>query len=217
MSDEHLRLWGIGGNRTMRVHWMLAEFGLEYELQPIEPRTGETMTKEFLRLNPKHKIPVLEHGSLVLSESAAIINYLSDAFPAPEGFFVPKDTAGRTKLNEWCYFILMELDAASLYVIRRHGDLSYIYGEAPQAIESAKQYFSHNVDCMLQKFRGGASTLMPEGMTVADILLESCIDYALIYDIEIPLSLRDYRQWLMERPAYRRAFQFNYPNRSLVE
>lgn len=215
MPNEHLRLWGIGTNRTMRVHWMLAELGLEYELRPIGPRTGETMTAEFLRLNPKHKIPVLEHGPLVLSESAAIITYLSDRFPTPAGFFVPTDSLGRTRLNEYCYFLMMELDAASLYMIRRHGDLAYIYGEAPQAIDAAKQYFLHHIDSLLKSFRGGATTLMPEGMSVADILLESCIDYALKLKIEIPQSLTDYRRWLMDRPAYRRAFQSNYPERNL--
>ena len=71
-----LTLWGAGTARTMRAHWMLLELGLEYESHPIQARTGETHTEEFKRLNPRHKIPVLRHGSFVLTESAAIIQYL---------------------------------------------------------------------------------------------------------------------------------------------
>ena len=60
-------LWGVGTSRTMRAHWMLLELGVDYRFHAIGPRTGETQSGEFLRLNPRHKIPVLQHGSLVLS------------------------------------------------------------------------------------------------------------------------------------------------------
>ncbi len=109
-----LILWGIGTPRTLRAHWMLMELGLDYALRPVRSRSGETMTEEFLALNPKHKIPVLQHGALVLTESAAIIDYLSRAFPVPAGFHVPHDLLGRTRLNEFCLFIICELDALSL-------------------------------------------------------------------------------------------------------
>ena len=141
MASDDLTMWGIGTSRTLRVHWMLMELGLDYAFHPIQSRTGETRSDEFLKLNPKHKIPVLRHGPLVLTESPAIVAYLSETFPPPAEFFVPSDTVARARLNELCFFVMMELDAISLYVIRRHGDLSDIYGKAPRAVESAKEYF----------------------------------------------------------------------------
>lgn len=45
-------------------------------------------------------------------------------------------------LDEWCFYAATELDATSLYVMRRHGDLKHIYGEAPIALESAAGYFA---------------------------------------------------------------------------
>ena len=92
MSD--LTVWGIGTSRTMRVHWMLMELGLDYHFHPIQSRTGETRTEEFLRRNPKHKIPVLQHGAHVLTESAAIVTYLSEVFAPPDGLYVPGDPLG---------------------------------------------------------------------------------------------------------------------------
>ena len=77
---NNLTLWGVGTSRTMRPHWMLLELGLEYEFHAIGSRTGETKTDEFMLLNPRHKIPVLRHGSFVLTESAAIIQYLSETY-----------------------------------------------------------------------------------------------------------------------------------------
>lgn len=217
MSNEDITLWGIGTSRTMRAHWMLVELGLEYELHPIRSRTGETMTEAFLELNPKHKIPVLRHGRHVLSESAAIISYLSETFEAPDGFYVPDDAPGRSRLNEWCFFIMMELDAIALYVIRRHGDLSEIYGEAPRAVESARVYFDDQVGALVKKFDDGRDYLMAEGMSIADILLMTCLGYARMQDIAIPKPLVEYQQRLARRPAYRQAFRSNFPDRSLEE
>ena len=213
MSD--LTVWGIGTSRTMRVHWMLIELGLDYEFHPIRSRTGETRTEEFLRRNPKHKIPVLQHGSQVLTESAAIITYLSEMFETPGGFFVPGDPPGRSRLNEWCSFILMELDAISLYVIRRHGDLSDIYGEAPRAVASAKEYFSDLTGAVLRMLPDRFDNLMPEGMSVADILLITCIDYARACEIAIPEPFAAYHRRHVQRHGYRRAFERNFPDRQL--
>src|SRR5256885_10211908 len=136
MATHELTLFGTGTSRTMRAHWMLLELGLDYETRPIQSRTGETLTEQFLRLNPRHKIPVLQHKSFVLTESAAIIQYLSDTFSDGTRLYVPRDAQARASLNEWCYFIMTELDAGSLYVVRRHEGLASIYGEAPSAVDS---------------------------------------------------------------------------------
>ena len=79
MTNE-LTLWGIGTSRTMRAHWTLLELGLDYSCHSIRSRTGETLTDEFIKLNPRHKIPVLRHGSFLLTESAAIVQYLMETF-----------------------------------------------------------------------------------------------------------------------------------------
>ena len=101
----------------MRVHWMLRELGLDYTCHPIRSRSGETQSAGFAALNPKRKIPVLRHGDLVVTESAAIVAYLAASFELPAGFYRPSNAAERAKLDEWCYFVMTELDAHSLYCI----------------------------------------------------------------------------------------------------
>jgi len=209
MSGHELTVWGIGTPRTMRVHWMLLEFGLAYESRPIGPRTGETMSEEFLALNPRHKIPVLQHRDLVLCESAAIINYVMDAFEAPEGFFVPKDAARRAKLNEWCYFVMTELDALSIYVIRKHEGLADIYGEAPNAVAAARETFREQTHALFEEFND--AYLMPEGFSIADILMASCLHTAQHWDFDLPACLIDYMERIRRRPAYVDASLRNYP------
>ena len=86
-ENKDIRVWGIETGRAMRVHWMALELNLDYEVIPITARSGETSTEMFTTMNPKQKIPVLQHGSLVLTESAAIIGYMSEAFPLHNGLF----------------------------------------------------------------------------------------------------------------------------------
>jgi glutathione S-transferase len=210
MSHD-LTVWEVGTSRTMRVHWMLEELGLEYECHPIQSRTGETLTDEFRRLNPRQKIPVLRHGSLVLTESAAIIQYLSETFANSQEVYVPSETAGRARLHEWCYFIMSELDAGSLYVVRRHDGLKQIYGEAPTAVASAKSYFLHNVDVMAARIGSDGSYLFGEKLSAADILLMTCLDWAVSCGISLPEPVSHYRQRAALRSAYQAALKKNFP------
>lgn len=206
-----LTLWGVGTSRTMRAHWMLLELGLEYEFHAIGSRTGETKTEEFMRLNPRHKIPVLRHGSFVLSESAAIIQYLSETFASTNVMQAPHDAASRAALNEWCYFIATELDAGSLYVMRRHVGLEHIYGAAPKAVESARNYFTENVEAMAPRIAASGQYLMGEQFSVADILLMTCLDWAITDRIPLSGALHEYRSRVARRPAYQKALQRNFP------
>jgi glutathione S-transferase len=205
-----LTLWGIETSRTLRAHWMLLELGLEYRCHPIGSRTGETLTDEFRQLNPRHKIPVLQHRSFVLTESAAIVQYLGETFPTSE-VYVPQDAEGRATLNEWCYFIISELDAGSLYVTRRHEGLAQIYGEAPAAVEAAKTYFLHNLEAMAAKIASKTPYLFGHRISAADILLTTCLDWAALTGISVPESLTPYRRRIAERPAYQAAMKKNFP------
>ena len=64
-----LEIFGHGTSRTMRPVWMAVEYGVPFKLHPVDPRSGETRTEAYLKLNPKHKVPTLRHGAFVLTES----------------------------------------------------------------------------------------------------------------------------------------------------
>jgi glutathione S-transferase len=211
LSDPPLVLWGIGTARVLRVHWMLAELGLSYISRRIQSRTGETLTPEYLRLCPRHKIPLLQHGTLLLTESAAIAQYLQEQYASPAEFYVPADAAERAKVNEWCYFVINELDGHTLYVIRRHLGLKHIYGEAPTAVDSARVYFREQLEALAGRFDGEQGYLFGGLLSVADILLTTCLDWAVGVDIVLPDAVLAYRDRVKLRPAYREAVRRNNP------
>jgi len=99
MSEPHADriLWGAGTSRTIRAHWALHELGLPYRRRPIQARTGETQTAEFTALSARQKIPLLQDNGFAITESAAIVTYLSDAYGQPHDRLVPDDPLERAR------------------------------------------------------------------------------------------------------------------------
>ncbi len=203
-----ISIWGAGTPRSFRPIWVAEELGLEYRHFPIGPRTGETQTREYTRMNRKQKIPFLADGLVRLSESLAICRYLRNAYPS-KNLFQPESLEAMAKEDEWCCYVYGEMDETSLYVMRRHTDLASIYGASEQVVNSAKAYLKHHFS-VLEVHLVGREFLMEQGFGLADLMLVSCLDWALFYGLELPEALSSYRDHIAARPAYDRAMQINY-------
>ncbi len=204
----NLEIWGAGTARTLRPIWMAEELGLEYELFPIGPRTGETQMKEFTKLNKKQKIPLLKHDDFILSESVAICRYLR-GISNSKNIFSPQDDKTMALEDEWCNFIYGELDETSLYVMRRHFDLKDIYGDSPKVVESCRNYFEKYL-AIIENIFSYQDTLFGYDFGLADILLTTCLDWAEAYEFKLPLNVSRYHESTRNREAYKIAFDINY-------
>jgi len=205
--DHQMQLWGAGTARTLRPIWVAEELSIPYEVEPIGPRTGETRTAEFTRLNPKQKIPFLIDGQVKLSESVAICRYLIEAYPG-SALWRPGSLVERAQEEEWCCYIYGEIDESGLYVIRRHGDLGHIYGEAPAVVESAGRYVMRHLGVVAAHL-SQRRFVLEQGFGLADIVLVSCLNWAMHCGLELPAVLQRYREEHTQRPAYYRAVEAN--------
>jgi glutathione S-transferase len=201
-------VWGAGTPRTLRAHWTMHELGLDYEHRPIGSRDGGNLIPEYTQLNPSQKIPTIQDGDLVLSESAAIVNYLTTCYGAEKNMQPPADPAERARYDMWCFFCMMELDADTMYIIRRHGDLHAIYGEAPNAVKAAKEIYAKQAGAALTRL-GVGPYAMGDRFTGADILLTTCLTGAQRREVTLPKPLNDYVARNTSREAYQRAMRSN--------
>ena len=208
--SENLVLWGIGTPRTLRAHWTLRELGLSYTSRPILPRSGETKTPEYTALNPRQKIPLLQDRNFTIGESAAIAAYLTKRYSNQPRLLHPNEPDKHARWLEWCFFIVAELDSTTLYVIRRHGtNLSHLYGDAPEVVAKAGEYFRQQLRHVETTLADGRPYLLGDQFTTADILLVTCLTWAIDYGVGICENAWPYLERLTSREAYRKAHDVN--------
>src|SRR5690348_13385937 len=98
-------------SRGRIVRWMLEEIGQPYRTELLE--YGSSMkAPAYLAINPMGKVPALTHGTMVVTESAAICAYLADAFPQAR-LAPPSGDRARGAYYRWLFFTAGPLEAAA--------------------------------------------------------------------------------------------------------
>ena len=208
MSKNRI-LWGVGTSRTIRAHWALIELNLSYKTEIIRTRTTDTETAAFKSVNPRQKIPVLQDGTLTMGESAAIVTYLAESYSTEQVSLIPDNPKARAKYFEWMSFICMELDATSLYVLRRHWSLPEIYGDSPVANKASEEYFNRMITAADKLKNPKQKYLLETGFSGVDILMTTTLKWALDYNQKIPINFMEYLDQMGNRPGYIAALEAN--------
>ena len=208
MSKNRI-LWGVGTSRTIRAHWALIELNLSYKTEIIRTRTTDTETAAFKSVNPRQKIPVLQDGTLTMGESAAIVTYLAESYSTEQVSLIPDNPKARAKYFEWMSFICMELDATSLYVLRRHWSLPEIYGDSPVANKASEEYFNRMITAADKLKNPKQKYLLETGFSGVDILMTTTLKWALDYNQKIPINFMEYLDYMGNRPGYIAALEAN--------
>ncbi len=201
-------LYGLGPSRSFRVLWALEEIAIDYqyvELDFMGSGDNGRLGKQYLALNTQAKVPTLVDGELVLTESAAIINYL--ASKATDRQLKPVDgTALRAKYDEMCFFLLCELEQP-LWTAGKH---KFALAEEYRVPEILTKTVAHEFD----KAQTALLLLLEErqfavgdSFTMADIILTHTISWAQKFEFDVEAKLLKYRDSMIERPAYARAKQ----------
>ncbi len=114
---------GAGSPFAWRVQLALEHKRLPYEIKPVSFSAGDTRKPEFLALNPRHHVPVIVDGEFVLYESAVILEYLEDQYPAqdPTTALFPKNPRDRAIARRMAreaeiYFGLEGMERLASYV-----------------------------------------------------------------------------------------------------
>ena len=108
-----MRLHYLPGTAAMAPHATLAEIGVPYELVRVERDEDGRPSDAYLALNPWGKIPTLEDGDLVLTESAAICLYLAEKYPDAR-LAPPPGSGERAELYRWLLWLTNTVQAAQM-------------------------------------------------------------------------------------------------------
>ena len=207
---KKIEVWGTKSIRSFRVIWILEELGLKYVHHKVETRTPELYSKKFEKINPKQKIPVIKYEDFVLTESAAICIFLNENFDKKNSLYKPRGVKNIATFNEWCFFIMTELDSRALTTIRFHKDLKKIYGSSPVAVKAAEIYFKRLMSQIKYSYSISNPYLFGSKLSVADILMVTCIKLAKYYNLEVQTKWIRYNNFISKRNSFLRALKINY-------
>jgi predicted DNA-binding transcriptional regulator YafY/glutathione S-transferase len=174
------------------VHWMLEEIGHPYHV--VVKEYGAPMKDpEYLAINPMGKVPALIHGDTVVTETAAILAYLADAFPAAA---LAPPPAERGDYYRWMFFAAGCLEPA----ISNH---SAGWDPATPEMQGRFGYGSYGLvlETLAAHLRG-RSHVAADRFTAADIHVGSMLNWGMRFEVvEKRPEFERYCQGLMSRPA----------------
>ncbi len=138
-----MKLYYSTGACSLADHIVLEWIGQPYEAQRVsrEERAGA----DYRRINPSGAVPALVQDGWVLTQNAAILNYLADSFPEAGlgGDGTPK---GRAEVNRWLAFINSDVHPAFKPLF---GATAYL-GDA-DAIEKSKDFARKSLRMLFER------------------------------------------------------------------
>lgn len=186
-----------------KVRLSLAEKKLEVEL--VEERYWER-DPDFLRRNPAGKVPILRIDDMILSESAAICEYIEEKNPSPS--LMPNDPEGRFEVRRLVSWFddkfHHEVTSNLLYerVNRKLTKSGYPDSKNVKAGSKAIKFHLDYMAWLLDRRRW----LAGDAMTLADFAAAahlSSLDYISDVDWNRSAVVKDWYAKIKSRPAFR--------------
>lgn len=71
-----MKIYFAPDSRAVRIVWLCEELGLDYEIEMYKLGDPRMRAPEYLQINPMGRVPALEDGDVLLTESGAIVEYI---------------------------------------------------------------------------------------------------------------------------------------------
>ena len=198
-----IQLFNYPNTRGLRVTWMLEELEADYEFNLVPVGNRGFGSEEYIKINPAGKVPAIRDGDLVLTESAAIVTYLGDKFPDKK-LVPPAGSAARAKYDQWCYFVLSELEQP-LWTKGKHKFMLPRDKRVPAIIETAEWEFQKALKILSQGL-DGHRFILGDTFSAADILIGQTLSWARTAKQPVELqNVADYADSILGREALQRA------------
>lgn len=194
---------------SLASHLALVVSGLPHEIVWVDPKTWSDFAskrsadgRDFLRINPKGQVPVLElDDGTLLTEGVAILQYIGDRAPQ-SGLVPPPGSIERYRQQEWLNFIATEL---------HKGVFSPYFGADKQKDLPPEPLKRHVLDILAARFDyldprlRGQRYLSGDGFTVADAYLLVILNWAVFAKVDLNRwpAIAAYYKALNEHPVVR--------------
>src|SRR6478736_3207654 len=139
-----LTLYYAAGTCALATHLALEYSGADYEAKRIDFKAEQQRAPEFLKINPKGRVPALVTDRGVLTENTALLQYVAQSFP--QANLAPLDDAFLlAKVNEFNGYL-----ASTVHVAHAHKGRGYRWVDAADTAsqDAMKKKVAQNMaDC----------------------------------------------------------------------
>ncbi len=126
-----MKLYYSPGACSLADHIALEWIGKPYEAERLSK--DQRKSPDYLKINPAGAVPALQDGDWVLTQNAAILNYLADTFPE-SGLGGDGTPRSRAEVNKWLSFANSDIHPAFHPLF---GLSAYLGGEGEEKTKDA--------------------------------------------------------------------------------
>ena len=198
-----MKLYYSPGACSLSDHIVLEWIGQPYEAVRLSSK--QRQSPEYLAINPAGAVPAFEDDGWVLTQNAAILNYLADRFPEA-GLGGDGSLRGRAEVNKWLAMANADIHPAFHPLF---GAPAYL--EDPALIDLSKQAARKKLRVLFERVdrQLAGRDWIAGGRSIADPYLFVVTRWALAMDVD--LSGLDHLHRFFDRmladPGVQRAMQ----------
>ena len=187
-----------------KVHIMLEETGLPYNVIPVNIGAGDQFKPDFLKISPNNKMPAMVDSDgpggkpISIFESGAILIYLA----SKTGRFLPEDLRDRWSTLQWLMF---QMGGVGPMLGQAHHFLQY----APEKIEYAMNRYRNEANRLygvIDRRLRESKYIACDEYTIADMAIVPWLRMPERQGVNVDdyPFLKKWRDAILERPAVQR-------------
>jgi len=193
-----ITLYHVPGSCSLAVKAALALTNLKYEVKIVNAQAGEQFAAEFVKINPLSKVPALIVGDDIITEGAAIIQYINEI--APSANLLPAlGTIERAQALKWMMFVYSNVHPhfARAFVPAR-------YGKDETDVKEKAESSLHDLFTIINDQLAENDYLAGDALSIADLYLGVAIHWQMIMKHPLTdkyLHVGNYLQRLLDHPV----------------
>lgn len=157
--------------------------GVKLNKHYINLFTKDHLKDEYVKLNPRHKIPFMVDGDLKINESRAMMTYLVNRYSPQDKSLYPEDPVERAKVDELLYYDIGTLFPSAGKLLRHR-----LFGDVNANLDAEdEKVFKENLQYLDKRLadNGGRKFMLGDTLTLADIALTTSLNFSIACGYEL--------------------------------
>ena len=198
-----LKLFYATGSCALASHIALEEAGAEYEAVRLDFAAGDQRKPEYLKINPKGRVPALITDSGILTETPAILAYVAQVFP--KAALAPlADPFAFARVQAFNSYL-----CSTAHVNHAHFTRGSRWADEPASLEDMKRKVPKNVGesfALMESEMVEGPWVMGNAYTISDPYLFTVAGWLTRDGVDIARfpKIHDHYKRMAERPAVKK-------------